>query len=44
MSKKYAVVKAAYERGTWTISMVRNAVEKGYITPEEYEIITDQKY
>ena len=40
MSRKFEFVKAAYERGTWNRAMVRNAVAKGWITAEEYEIIT----
>ena len=40
MSRKFEFVKAAYERGTWNRAMVRNAVTKGWITAEEYEIIT----
>lgn len=44
MSKKYATVKAAYERGTWNKTMVRNAVAKGWITVEEYQEITGEAY
>lgn len=40
MSRKFEFVKAAYERGTWNKVMVHNAVTKGWITAEEYEIIT----
>lgn len=44
MSRKFNFVKAAYERGTWNKEMVRNAVVKGWITAEEYEIITGEAY
>jgi len=44
MSKKYKTVKAAYDRGSWNKEMVGNAVEKGWITAEEYELITGEAY
>ena len=44
MSKKFATVKAAYERGSWKKAMVRNAVVKGWITAAEYEEITGEAY
>ena len=44
MSKKFEFVKGAYERRTWNITMVRNAVVKGWITAEEFEIITGEVY
>lgn len=44
MSKKFAFVKSAYERGTWNKAMVRNAVVKGWITAAEYEEITGEAY
>ena len=44
MSKKYATVKAAYERGSWNKAMVRNAVVKNWITTEEYKLITGEDY
>ena len=44
MSKKFNMIKAAYERGTWNKAMVRNAVVKGWITEEEYTIITGEDY
>jgi len=37
-------IKDYYERGLWTKEMVRNAVVKGKITAEEYEIITGEVY
>lgn len=44
MSRKFNTVKAAYDRGSWTKSMVANAVVKGWITAEEYELITGEVY
>ena len=44
MSKKFATVKAAFDRGNWNNEMVRNAVIKGWITAEEYQIITGEEY
>lgn len=39
MSRKFEKVKEYYERGFWTAEMVRNAVMKGWITEEEFDII-----
>ena len=44
MSKKFNIVKAAYERGTWNKVMVADAVAKGRITAEEYKLITGEDY
>lgn len=44
MSNKFEKVKSYYERGMWDISRVRNAVVKGWITAEEYFIITGEVY
>ncbi len=44
MSKKYNTVKKYYDLGMWTISMVKNAVVKGWITKEEYKEITGEAY
>lgn len=44
MSKKYATVKAAYDRWNWNKAMVANAVVKGWITAAEYELITGEVY
>ena len=43
-SKKYEKVKTYYDRGVWTIDMVRNAVVKGWITEEEFTEITREEY
>ena len=44
MSKKYAFVKAAYDRGSWNKTMVANAVVKNWITAEEYQLITGEVF
>lgn len=43
-SKKYNTVKKYYDMGMWSISMVANAVVKGWITATEYESITHAAY
>ena len=42
--KKFEKVKSYYERGLWTVEMVKNAVVKSWITSEEYELITGETY
>lgn len=44
MSKKFTKVKKYYDEGLWSKTMVANAVVKGWITAEEYEIITVEPY
>ena len=44
MSKKFAKVKKYYDNGFWNKEMVADAVVKGWITAEEYEIITGEVY
>ena len=44
MSKKYALVKKYYDSGLWNITMVRNAVVKGWITEAEFTEITGEEY
>ena len=44
MSPKFNKVKAYYDNGFWNIAMVRNAVVKGWITPEEFKEITGEDY
>ena len=41
---KYETVKRYYDKGYWTLQMVRNAVVKGWITPEQYKEITEEDY
>lgn len=44
MSKKFKMVKRFFDAGMWSIEMVYNAVAKEWITAEEYEEITGEKY
>lgn len=44
MSAKYSTVKKYYKNGLWSITMVKNAVVKGWITSEEFEAITGEEY
>ena len=37
-------IKKWYNMGLWSEAMVRNAVKKGVITPEDFEEITGQAY
>lgn len=40
----YATVKKNYDRGLWSLAMVKTAVRKGIITKEEYTEITGREY
>ena len=40
----YEMVKRNFDRKLWNASMVRKAVEKGVITPEQFETITGESY
>ena len=44
MSEKFKKVKKYYDSGLWNVKMVRNAVEKKWITADEFEEITGMKY
>lgn len=44
MSKHFKKVKGYFDSGLWSIDRVRNAVIKGWITAEEYKIITGEVY
>ena len=44
MSEKYERVKYYYENGYWSLKQVQNAVVKGWITEEEYTLITGLEY
>ena len=44
MSKNFNKVKSYYDRGLWSIERVREAVVKGWITSEEYKLITGEDY
>lgn len=41
---KFEMVKDFYARGLWSKTRVRNAVIKGWITAEEYELIVGEPY
>ena len=41
---KFEKVKYYYEHNLWTIQQVRNAVVKGWITPEQFQEITGEEY
>lgn len=41
---KYDKVKYYYDNGYWSIQRVHDAVEKGWITPEQFEEITGKPY
>ena len=40
----YEQIKKNYEKGLWSIAMVRVAVKKGVITKEEFKEITGKEY
>ena len=44
MSSKYEKVLRYYRTGMWNIAQVHNAVVKGWITEEEYSMITGENY
>ena len=44
MSKYYNLVKKNYDNGFWSIDKARDAVVKGWITPEEFYDITGEVY
>ena len=44
MSPKFEKVKRYYDSGLWNKTMVRNAVVKGWITPEQFKEITGEDY
>ena len=44
MSKYFQIVKRNYDRGFWTIQQVRNAVVMGWISEDEYKLITGEDY
>ena len=44
MSKYFNLVKKNYDKGLWSIDRVRDAVVKGWITEEEFLIITGEDY
>lgn len=43
-SPKFDIVKTHYDNGQWDNDKVADAVEKNWITADEYEEITGEKY
>lgn len=40
----FATIKRNYDKGLWSMTMVKMAVKKGIITKEEYQEITGKAY
>ena len=40
----FKMIKKNYEKGLWSIAMVKVAVKKGVITKEQYKEITAEEY
>lgn len=40
----YETIKKNYEKGLWTVQLVKMAVKKGVITKEQYKEITGNDY
>ena len=40
----YEAIKKNYEKGLWTLALVKMAVKKGIITKEQYAEITGKEY
>ena len=40
----YQTIKKNFDRGLWSVAMVKMAVKKGIITKEEYTEITGKEY
>lgn len=40
----YKMIKRNFEKGLWSIAMVKMAVKKGVITKEQFKEITNQDY
>ena len=40
----YKMNKRNYDKGLWSLAMVKTAVKKGVITKEEYKEITSKEY
>lgn len=44
MSDKYELVKRYYNLGVWSEERIRNAVDKGWITKDEFLAICRKEY
>ena len=40
----YEIIKKNYDRGLWNIQMVKVAVKRNVITPEQFKEITGEDY
>ena len=40
----FKMIKRNYDKGLWSLAMVKTAVKKGVITKEEYKEITAKEY
>lgn len=40
----FKMIKHNYEKGLWSVTMVKVAVKKGVITKEQYKEITNEEY
>lgn len=40
----YKMIKRNFDKGLWSVAMVKMAVKKGVITKEEFKEITNQDY
>lgn len=40
----FATIKRNYEKGLWSLAMVKMAVRKGIISADEYKEITKESY
>lgn len=43
-SPKFEKVKSYFEKGLWKLKQVHDAVEKSWITAEEFKEITGEEY
>lgn len=40
----FEIIKKNYDKKLWSKTMVKSAVRKGIITPEQYQEITNEAY
>ena len=40
----YKMIKSNFEKGLWSVAMVKVAVKKGVITKEQFKEITTEEY
>lgn len=40
----YKMIKSNYDKGLWSVAMVKVAVKKGVITKEQFKEITGENY